>query len=199
MAWDLFWRGRAIQKMRGSNARAAIPVFKDVISRNSNYAPAYAALAATHGGLAIPYPAPGGWVISPDEAAAEMRPLLERALALDPDLAEGHAAQGQLHALERRWADAEASFRRAIDLDPSETIYSTELVLSVLQPWGRLDDAMTVLEAALKSEPESLDVRREMAHIRWERGGSTMRSPTASTSCKSIRPSRSPIRGATAR
>jgi tetratricopeptide (TPR) repeat protein len=117
---DLFWRARAIQQARGPGARAAIPLFKLVIARDSKYAPAYAALAGTYGSLATPYPIAGGGAISPAEAGAEMRPLLEQALALDPDLAEGHAVQGYLHAFERRWADAEMAFRRAIDLDPFE-------------------------------------------------------------------------------
>jgi len=170
VALDLFWRARAIQQARGPGARAAIPLFKQVIAKDSKYAPAYAALAGTYGSLAIPYPIFGGGAMSPAEAAAEMRPLLEQALALDHDLADGHAVQGYLYAFERRWGDAEMAFRRAIDLDRSQTIYSTDFVLSTLQPWGRLDDAMAVLQAALKADPMSLDVRRVMAQIQLGAG-----------------------------
>ncbi len=86
---DLFWRARAIQQARMPGARA-IPLFKEVITKDPTYAPALAALALAHGDRSRTYPDARGAAISPVEAAAEM-PLLAQALAVDPDLAEGHA------------------------------------------------------------------------------------------------------------
>jgi hypothetical protein len=40
------------------------------------------------------------------------------AMKLDPRLAEAHAANGWVHAFERRWSDAAQAFEQAIRLDP---------------------------------------------------------------------------------
>ena len=89
-----------------------------------------------------------------------MRPAAERALELDPLLAEAHAAMGLLHAREREWHDAERSFQRALELNPSLTSTHTNYVSSTLIPLGKLDEARRVLDAALRADPLSLDVQR---------------------------------------
>jgi serine/threonine protein kinase/tetratricopeptide (TPR) repeat protein len=79
------------------------------------YAPAYAGLAGQ-----LYYPALGGEV-PPLEGFGGMMDAASKAVELDPTLASAHAelALAKLHR-EYKWADAEASFRRAIQLDPSD-------------------------------------------------------------------------------
>ena len=50
-----------------------------------------------------------------------MRPAAVKALELDPLLAEAHAAMGLLYSRERDWENAQESFQRAIELNPSLT------------------------------------------------------------------------------
>ena len=115
-------------------------------------------------------PTGGDYTIPPGEAAALMRPLAEKALAIDSTLAEAHAAMGFTLALEHRWVDAEASFRHAIDLDPTISAVHGDFVLSTLLPWGRLDDSLNTLDAALQADPLSLDLRRILSHIQLSAG-----------------------------
>ena len=75
----------------------------------------------TYGYLTTSYPSAESYYIPPRQGVTLMTPLTTKALEIDPWLAEAHAAMGFIHGIELRWADAEASFRRAIDLDPSLT------------------------------------------------------------------------------
>ena len=198
----IFSGGRApFKKSAAANARAAIPIFKDVI--RERFAPTRPHMR--------PWPGPTAasrFRIRSSAAGRSRRSRPRRRCGRSStrrwpstaDLAEGHAVQGYLHAFERRWADAEVAFRRAIDLDPSQTIYSTDFVLSTLQPWGRLDDAMTVLQAALKAEPDvARRPARDGADSAGRRAVRRRAGQLPATSCRSIRRSRSPMRGATAR
>jgi tetratricopeptide (TPR) repeat protein len=116
------------------------------------------------------YPDPDNLWIPPRDATALMGPLTQQALEIDPTLAEAHAAMGFIHAFALRWVDAEKSFRRAIELDPSLTTAYGDFVLSTLIPWGRLDDALRTLETALQVDPLSLDMRIVMAGVQGSAG-----------------------------
>jgi TolB-like protein/Flp pilus assembly protein TadD len=79
---------------------------------------------------------------------------IDRALALEPDLAEAHASLGNIHWLSWRFADAERELRRALTLDPN---YATaHLWLGrVLQADGRLDEALLAIKNAVDLDPLS--------------------------------------------
>jgi TolB-like protein/Flp pilus assembly protein TadD len=165
-----YLKARALRDMRLSKAREAIPLFEEVIHRDPSFAPAYAALAATHGDLTMSWPNPDGFALAPGEATARMAPLTERALEIDPMLAEAHVAKAYMSALARRWVDAEASFRHAIRLDPTITAVYGDFVLSTLEPWGRLQESIATLERALEADPLSLDLRNVLARIQLSAG-----------------------------
>ena len=50
-----------------------------------------------------------------------MRAAAEKAIQLDPLLAEAHDALGMVYARDGQWEQSEKSFRRAIELDPSRS------------------------------------------------------------------------------
>jgi eukaryotic-like serine/threonine-protein kinase len=171
-----YLKARELRDTR-AKTRDAIALFDDVIRADPSYAPAKAALAAVYGALTIAYPAaaprnaPGeGFAIPPGEAMRMIEPLTRSALEIDPMLAEAHAAQGYLHAMALRWTDAEASFRRAIELEPNLTSVYVDFVWSTLLPWGRLDESLKLLEAALEADPLSLDLRRALSHAQLSAG-----------------------------
>jgi len=92
-----------------------------------------------------------------------MRPVAMKAIELDPLLAEAHAAMGATQARELDWEGARKSFERAIELNPSLTHIQTDYAISTLLPLGATDQAVQLLEAALVTDPMSVDVRRELA------------------------------------
>ena len=163
--FQTYLKARALRDTRENSARESIVLFEDVIRADPSFAPAKAALAAVYGFLASQYPGVEGNTIPPGDAAALMEPLSRSALEIDPLLAEAHAATGHLHAMALRWTSAEASFRRAIELEPTLTSVYGDFVLSTLLPWGRLDEAQRVLQTALEADPLSLDLRRVLAFV----------------------------------
>lgn len=61
-----------------------------------------------------------GW-IPHDEGTARAREAIERALELDPELAEAHSVLGWLRMhYERDWSGGEASLLRSLDLEPED-------------------------------------------------------------------------------
>jgi adenylate cyclase len=165
-----YLRARSLRDTRVSQAREAIALFQDVIRADPSFAPAQAALAATYGYLSLYYPDAERNYLPPREGVALMTPLVAKALETDPTLAEAHAAMGFIHAIERRWADAEVSFRHAIDLEPGLSALYGDFVLSVLVPWGRLTDALSWLERARLADPLSLDLLRITAAVQISAG-----------------------------
>ncbi len=90
----------------------------------------------------------------PSPAQARIAAEIERALALEPGLAEAHASLGHVYWLGWRVADAERALRRALTLDPN---YATaHLWLGrVLQMDGRLDEALIEMKSAVDLDPLS--------------------------------------------
>lgn len=168
--YETYVRARRLRDEREWAAREAIPLFEAVLAKDPSYAKALAALAATYGYLGLHYPDAEGLYMPQTEAAALAEPLALRALEIDPMLAEAHASMGYVHVFAQRWVEAEGSFRRAIELEPSLTAVYGDFVLSTLLPWGRVDEAVATMQAALDADPLSLDVRRILSHAQLRAG-----------------------------
>ena len=101
----------------GADAKAAAELFQQVVEKDPEFAPAYAGLAEAYGLVAYQTLSPG----TVEAALPLMEQAARKALELDELLAEGHAAMGFVHAHQYDWENADKSFRRAIDLNPSLT------------------------------------------------------------------------------
>ena len=157
-AYDLYLRGRALVARRGSeSAEAAARLFEQVIAIDAEFAPAHAGLADAYATMA--------WSIdglAPAAALAGMRPAAVRALQLDGELAEAHAAMGLTYARELDWDKARASFERALELNPNLSEIRTSYSFSTLVPLGDTAKALDILTIALRTDPLSLAVKREV-------------------------------------
>ena len=151
-AYDLYLRDRSLlppvgQLPPGVRRHNPIP-FQDVIAKDPGFAPAYAGLAEAYSTLASIAGA------EPDNLV-KMREMAERAIQLDPLLEEAHDALGVVYARDGQWSQAEASFRRAIELNPNSELTRVNYVTSLLWPLGRIDEAIQQLRAAERSDPLS--------------------------------------------
>ena len=165
-AYELYLKARALVDRRGVvNAQTAAKLFGQVIEKDSAFAPAHAGLANAYAFMSTPY---GG--IPFETAYPIMRPAAVKALQLDPLLAEAHAAMGWVYSYERDWANAEKAFQRAIELTPSLTQTYTSYSISTLQPLGKHDDALRLLQTASRHDPLSLDVQREVGRVQFSAG-----------------------------
>jgi serine/threonine-protein kinase len=162
-AYDLYLRARArVQHVGLTETRAAIGLFNQVIARDPAFAPAYAGLADAWAAMSGNR---GDGAVRPDEAYASMKPAAERALQLDPLLAEAHASMGVVLARDRKWAEAEAAFRRAVQLNGNVSSIDINFVRSTLLPQGKIDESVRQLRVALRRDPLSVDLRALLAQV----------------------------------
>jgi TolB-like protein/DNA-binding winged helix-turn-helix (wHTH) protein len=92
-------------------------------------------------------------LIAAEEGHRLARESVERALALNPNLAEAHAQMGRIkQQVDFDWAGADASFRRAIVLEPGDPdiVRSAASSAAVL---GRLDEALQLNRRAVDLDP----------------------------------------------
>jgi len=158
-AYDAYLRARALSDYR--NRRAALEaadLYQQVIAKDPLFAPAYAGLAAA-------YAASSAQGFNDDHGVelAGMRAAAERAIQLDPLLAEAHEALAMEYARDGKWTNAEMSFRHAIDLDPSNSAAHGDLTLYVLLPLGRIDEGVRQMRIAEKRDPVSPYVQEILA------------------------------------
>jgi TolB-like protein/DNA-binding winged helix-turn-helix (wHTH) protein/Flp pilus assembly protein TadD len=92
-------------------------------------------------------------LIPAEEGHRVAREAVERALALNPNLAEAHAQMGLIEQqVDFDWAGADASFRRAIALKPGDPqiVHAAAFSAAIL---GRLDEALQLIRRAVHLDP----------------------------------------------
>lgn len=157
-AYNAYLQGRYFREQNteeGSNK--AVAYFEQAIKLDSEYARAWAALAETHS-----FQADTGYRPT-DDGYRKAREEAERALALDPNLADAHAEMALISfSYDWDWAAAEASFQKALALEPGNAkVIQGAALLSM--SFGRLDQATELLRRAIELDPLSTDSYRYFA------------------------------------
>ena len=163
-AYDLYVRGRFIFDNRGSTrdgVEAAADLYQQATVVDPNYALAYTGLANTYLQLFnLGY-------LSESEALPEARAVLERALELDPDLAEGRILRAQLLRLDLRPEDAEREIRRVLELNPGNA-QAHSLYSQVLLTLGHPEESVLEARRSVQLDPLSVALRRALvARLAW--------------------------------
>jgi tetratricopeptide (TPR) repeat protein len=131
-------------------------LFQEAAEVDPEFAEAHAGIADASCLLALyGYQAPAAVMPQARESAMT-------ALRLDPSLAKAHASLGLVRYLyEWSFAEAEASFRKAIALDPAYPS-ARHWFAMMLMATGRYDESLVAIEKAIALEPESAlyDVKR---------------------------------------
>jgi serine/threonine protein kinase/Flp pilus assembly protein TadD len=158
-AYQAYLKGRYYWNRRTSeNIKKAIEQFKFATDRDPNYALAFVGLADCYAVLAE-YSG-----LQTTETAPQARNYAERAIALDPQLAEPHATLGIVHRQMWQWAEAEKEYRRAIELNPNyATTYHWYSIL--LKDMGRNDEAATLIKRAHEIDPLSSVISVNVAEM----------------------------------
>lgn len=129
--------------------RRALDAFRRAIDLDPSCARAYAGMANAYRILAVVADADPGEVFPLAQAMAD------KALALDPNLAEGHVALGWIRLWhDWDWPASEASFRRAIELNPSLPNAHFGYA-NLLKQTGRDAEAVQAAKQALALDPLS--------------------------------------------
>ena len=155
---ELYLKGRFFWNKRDPSGLArAIDYFQQAVSKDPNYAPAYA-------GLADAYALSGGFNLVPvAEAMPKAKAAAERALQLEGNLAEAHASLGLIAPfLNWDWPDAQRHLQRAIELNPNYATAHHWYAEAYLMPMGRVDEAIAEMHKAQELDPLSAVISTDL-------------------------------------
>ena len=148
-AYQLYLQGRvAFSRFTPESLTAAVEYFNRAIANDPEYALAYAGLADSYIQLA-------GRARPPREAMPKARLAIERALSIDPNLAEGYASLGQVKLFyEFDWSGAGTEFQRALERNPgSALIHQTNGLY--LSAQGRTAESLAEAGRVMDLDPVS--------------------------------------------
>jgi len=146
-AYALYLQATAIFNRRDSRRFLhGIEQLQKAVDIDPGYARAHARLASMYA-IASEYTP-----IDLDEALAGAREHAEIAMALDPSMAEPHAALARVHGAQRHYVDEVSAFERALSLEPNDVnsnfwFGSTQFVV------GYIERANTAIDRALLRDP----------------------------------------------
>jgi TolB-like protein/DNA-binding winged helix-turn-helix (wHTH) protein len=156
-AYEAYLKGRYFWNKRTPDGlNKSIEYFGQAISKDPSFAAAYA-------GLADAYSLLGSDVLPADVASSKARANASKAIELDSNIAEGHAALALVEFYyDWNWKQSEQEFRRAIELNPN---YATahQWYSHYLTAMLRFPEAVEQAEAAQQIDPLSLAINATLA------------------------------------
>lgn len=157
-AYDFYLRGRQFfYRHKRQYMQHAIEMFSRAIAQDPSYAHAYAGKADCH---SYSYYFFGGSHADLEQAAKDS----QKALELNPELAEAHAARGLAVSLIREYEEAEQAFENAIRLNPSlfEAYY---FYASTCFLQGKFDKAIELFKEAGRVNPDDYQAPAYLAFL----------------------------------
>jgi TolB-like protein/Tfp pilus assembly protein PilF len=129
----------------------SIAYFQNAINADPTFAPAYVGLASGYSALG------SNFVGDPhDPALQKEMSAAQKAVELDPNLADAHVLLGDVQKERWQWADAQAEYRRALELNPHSSDAYADLAWWFLCQ-GRTDEALASMRRARELDPLSVD------------------------------------------
>jgi TolB-like protein len=149
-AHRLFLQARYfIDRNTGEDTKKGIGYLKEAVALEPEFALAWGEL-----GRAYASEANWGWATAA-EGFARSREAITRALALEPDLAEGHAGMGWIQmSHDFDWRGAEMSYRRALELAPGNALVLHQSGF-LIGNMGRFDEGIGLGRRAVEQDPLS--------------------------------------------
>src|SRR5213596_322187 len=123
----------------------SIRYYEQAQKLDPNYALAYCGLADTYAYM-------GGVVMPSKEAVVKEKEFAQKALQLEPQLAEAHLSLACALAGAFDWRNAQVEFDRAIELNPN-LAWAYEIYAWFLGGLGRLDEAIAKDKKAIELDP----------------------------------------------
>ena len=162
-AHRLYLLGRYhIDKFTQDDVAAAVHCFEQALQLDPGFALAYSGLADT-------YWAKAGNAMPSGEAAAKQKALAQKALELDPELAQAHLSLGTALIGSFDWVGAENEIKRALELNPNLAL-AYDAYAWLLTIFGRFDEAIAKDKKALELDPLNVLLNGDMGwFLYWAR------------------------------
>ncbi len=164
-AYNLYLQGKYFAaRQRREDLEKAVSYYEQALKLDPAYARAWVGLALVHTSQArhdyIPL----------DEGRRKARREVEKALELDPNLAEAHATLGRIRRVyDWDWAGADAAYKRALELGPGDATVVLGLA-SQAATLGRFEEALRLDRRAVEIDPLSVAARTTLVLHAWRAG-----------------------------
>ena len=160
-AYALYLQGRAhVVRSTTYGFQQGLAYFQRALERDPEYAEALGGIAHAYTELAET------GEMRPDDAYPRAKQAAEKAIALDPDLADAHCMVAYVKmAYEFDWAGAEAEFKRALELNPNSAD-AADLYGRLCASLQRYDDAIALQLRANELDPIVNKVDVATAYLR---------------------------------
>jgi serine/threonine protein kinase/tetratricopeptide (TPR) repeat protein len=157
-AYRLYLQGRYYWNQRtGPGIKKSIEFFQQATEKDPNFALAYAGLADAYNISNIL------GMQAPKESSPEAKAAATKALVLDPQLGEAHAALGLVKShYDYDFPGAENEFLKAIKFNPNYAEAHLFYAGGYLTPMGRNEEAIAEMKKALELDPLSLPLNNLM-------------------------------------
>jgi TolB-like protein/DNA-binding winged helix-turn-helix (wHTH) protein/Flp pilus assembly protein TadD len=147
--YESYLKGRSIldKTYSRSGLEESIGYFEEATKRDPTFAPAYVGLADAYdrlGTIFIGTP--------PSEVRPKVVNAARKALELDPELAEAHVLLADIYQQQWHWSDAQAEYKRALDLKPNDAAAHVGFAHWLLCQ-GRTQEAVTWTERGRELDP----------------------------------------------
>jgi len=162
LAYTLYLKGRSLWNKRDlKDIKKAMEYFELAVHEDPNFALGYVGQADCAVVL-------HSWSIDPEENISKAKTMAEKALQLDPTMAEAHATLGTTYSGKYDQCRSEQEFRKAIELKPS---YATahQWYSSVLRYELRWDEALKEIEKAVELDPLSPIIITHLGYYYYSR------------------------------
>ncbi len=168
-AYEAYLRGRyALNKRTEPELRRAAAAFLDATEQDAEFALAFAGLADALLMLGVYGAEP------PDQVMPRAHSAAQRALEIDPALAEAYTTLGVVRAVnDWDWRGADDAFLRAITLGPRYPTAHQWYAMNYLVPHGRFSEARTAVDQARTLDPLSAVLNASAAVVRHLSGDAT--------------------------
>ena len=162
-AYDYYLRGRTyFHQHRRTSMEFARKMFTRAIEVDPNYARAYAGIADCNSILYMYFDARESNLKQADKAS-------QKALDLDPDLAEAHSARGLSYSLSKKYLQAQEEFETAMRLDPK--LYEAPYFYArACLAQGKPFEAAPLFERAASLRPEDYQAPAFLANAYTAQG-----------------------------
>ena len=161
-AYEAYLKGRYHLSQRPgygikeSGPSRSVSYFEEAIRQDPGFAGAHAGLASAHVALSEP------GALKPGDVFPKVRAAAERAIALDGGSAEAHAALAVTRTyFDWDWPGAQASFARALELDPGRAP-THHAHAGFLSAQGRHAEALLAIDRARVLDPLSAAVNGDI-------------------------------------
>jgi tetratricopeptide (TPR) repeat protein len=165
-AYALYLQGLAhSQRYTEADSEQAVEYFRRAVALDPNFAQAWAALAGETGGVMV-FGAGDSSVAGYQELDRRIADAANRALAIDPTLADAHVALANLAFLDHDFPAAERQVKTALQLEPdSVNALGISIYLSIAA--GHLADAERAARRVIERDPLSIDAYRGLGTALW--------------------------------